>query len=108
MKNMRKRVKAAIRSNAMRWTTLLLAQALMFGLSGVAAFMLRFDFSFPPIAIRQMIYALAIWIVIKSLAFQVASLNRRGLRYVSIADVYRLLLANLFGAVASCVVILAI
>lgn len=108
MKTMRKRVEAAIRSNAMRWTALLLAQGLMFGLSGIAAFMFRFDFSLPPIAIRQMICALSIWIVIKSLSFQVASLNRRGLRYVSIADVYRLLLANLLGSAVSCALILAI
>ena len=107
MKAMRKRVKAAIRSNSMRWTVLLLSQALMFALSGVAAFLLRFDFSLPSLAIRQMLYALSVWMVFKSLAFQVAQLNRRGLRYVSITDVYRLLFANLFGSALSCAVILA-
>ena len=102
----RKRLKAAIRSNAMRWTLLLLAQALMFGLAGVTAFMLRFDFSVPSNALRQLAYALCTWIIVKSIAFQLANLNRRGLRYVSLSDVFRLLAANAGGSAISCAVIL--
>ncbi len=92
----------------MRWTLLLAAQALMFGLAGIAAFMLRFDFHLPPAAVRQLIYALLIWVSVKSVAFQFAKLNRRGLRYVSLADVYRILIANLVGSLVSCGLILAI
>ena len=102
----RKRLKAEIRSNAMRWTLLLLAQALMFGLAGVTAFMLRFDFSVPSNALRQLAYALCTWIIVKSIAFQLANLNRRGLRYVSLSDVFRLLAANAGGSAISCAVIL--
>lgn len=104
---MRKRIKAAMRSNAMRWTLLLAAQALMFGLAGVLAFLLRFDFRVPPVAMRQLAVAVCIWVVVKSVAFQFAKLNRRGLRYVSIADVYRLLVANAVGSTVSLGLILA-
>ncbi len=102
---MRNELKVAIRSNGMRWTLLLIAQALMFGLAGLTAFMLRFDFTLTASATRQMLWALAIWIIVKSTAFQIANLNRRGLRYVSILDVYRLLMANLVGSAASCALI---
>jgi FlaA1/EpsC-like NDP-sugar epimerase len=103
---MRRRIKAAVRSNAMRWTLLLAAQALMFVLAGVAAFMLRFEFRLPPVAMRQMSEALLIWVAVKSITFQFAKLNRRGLRYVSISDVYRLLIANVAGSSVSCLLIL--
>ena len=105
---MRERIKAALRSNAMRWTLVLAAQALMFAFAGVAAFMLRFDFRLPPLALIEMGYAVSVWVVIKSLAFQFASLNRRGLRYVSIVDAYSLLIANMAGSAVSCVIIFTI
>lgn len=105
---MRKRMKAALRSNAARWTLLLLAQASMFSLAGYAAFLLRFEFRLPATDSRHLAYALPIWIIVKSVAFQFANLNRRGLRYVSISDVYRLLLANTAGSAISCLLILLI
>lgn len=106
---MQKRIKAAaIRSNAMRWILLVVAQTLMFGLAGLAAFMLRFDFNLPSIAMHQMTFALLIWIVVDNIAFQIAKLNRRGLRYVLITDVYRLLIANLAGSAASGMLIMLV
>src|SRR5438477_3012272 len=103
---LRKRIKSATRSNAAQWTLLLIAQALMFGLAGVSAFMLRFDFHMPSMFMRHMVYAIPVWIIVKSIAFQIANLNRRGLRYVSIGDVYRLLIANAAGSAVSCALIL--
>lgn len=103
---MRKKIEAAVRSNAMRCTLLLVTQALIFGISGLAAFLLRFDFSVPPSRLVQLAYALPIWILCKTFAFQIASLNRRGLRYVTLFDVYRLVLANLAGSALSCLFIL--
>jgi FlaA1/EpsC-like NDP-sugar epimerase len=97
-----------MRSHAARWVLVLLAQVLMFAFAGLAAFMLRFDFSIPPVHLRHLIFALPVWIVIKSAAFQFANLNRRGLRYVSISDVYRLIVANVAGSVLSCALILTI
>jgi FlaA1/EpsC-like NDP-sugar epimerase len=90
----------------MRWTLLLLAQALMFAMAGTFAFLLRFDFSISQAWLAHLGIALPIWIVCKSLAFQIAKLNRRGLRYVTIDDVYRLLAANAAGSAASCGLIL--
>lgn len=89
----------------MRWTLLLLAQALMFTIAGTFAFLLRFDFSLSQARMAHLGFALPIWIVCKSLAFQIAKLNRRGLRYVTIDDVYRLLAANAAGSAASCALI---
>ena len=92
----------------MRWILLLAAQALIFAAAGFAAFMLRFDFRLPELALRQMALALPIWVVVKSVGFHFARLNRRGLRYVSIEDVYRLLIANLAGSAVSYPAILAL
>src|SRR3954466_9318476 len=102
---MRKKLKAVLRSNTMRWALLLVAQASMFALAGIAAFMLRFEFHIPPMYARHAVYALSVWVIVKSIAFQIANLNRRGLRYVSMADVFRLLAANAAGSVISCALI---
>lgn len=79
----------------------------MFALAGISAFILRFDVPLPYIAFRQLLYALSIWAVVKSIAFQFARLNHRGVRYVSILDVYRLVIANVAGSAASCILIVA-
>lgn len=105
---MRKRLKAGMRVNAMRWILVWAVQVCIFSLSGIAAFLLRFDFSLPPAYLRCLVYALLVWIVVKSVVFQIAGLNRRGLRYVSTSDSYRLVLANLAGSALSCAVILGI
>jgi FlaA1/EpsC-like NDP-sugar epimerase len=80
----------------------------MFAFSGTAAFLLRFDFSLPSSHLRQFIYALLVWIVIKSVAFHIAHLDRRGLRYVSLSDGYRIIFVNVAASAASCAVILGI
>lgn len=105
---MRIEIKGEIASNGLRWSLLLLAQALMFGLAGVGAFALRFEFSIPAGAVRQLEFAVPIWIICKSIAFQFANLNHRGLRYVSILDVYRMVFANVLGSLLSGALILAI
>jgi FlaA1/EpsC-like NDP-sugar epimerase len=106
--DMRKRMKAALRSNTTRWIFLLLAQASMFTLAGLVAFLLRFDFRLPQVDAHYLACALPMWIIVKSIAFQFAKLNRRGLRYVSIDDVYRLVIANAAGSAVSCLLILII
>lgn len=101
-------VKGGMRSNASRWSLLLLAQALMFAVAGVSAFAFRFEFSIPQTAVYQLEYAVPIWIICKSIAFQFANLNHRGMRYVSILDAYRMVLANVAGSIISVTLILAI
>jgi FlaA1/EpsC-like NDP-sugar epimerase len=82
------------------------AQIGVFALSGVAAFLLRFDFGLPPGHIRQLAYALPIWICVKIIVFRVANLDRGWWRYISVTDLLRLLLGNCVGSALSCVVIL--
>jgi FlaA1/EpsC-like NDP-sugar epimerase len=106
--DMRKTMKVALRSNAARWILLLVAQASIFAIAGLAAFLLRFDFRLAPVDARFLACALPVWIIVKSVAFQFANLNRRGLRYVSISDVYRLVIANAAGSALSCLLILLI
>jgi FlaA1/EpsC-like NDP-sugar epimerase len=101
-------MKVALRSNVARWILLLVAQASMFTLAGLAAFLLRFDFRLSPVDAHYLACALPVWIIVKSVAFQFAKLNRRGLRYVSIPDVYRLVIANATGSAVSCLLILVI
>ena len=84
--------------NATRRILICVVQAMVFALAGVTGFLLRFEFNLPPIAIRYLIYSVPIWVVVKSVVFQLASLNRQGMRYVSIEDIYRLLVANLAGS----------
>ena len=89
----------------MRWAMVSAAQAWIFAFSGLAAFLLRFDFNIPTIQFHRMIYALPIWIAVKSIAFHIAKSDRRGLRYISVSDAYRLLIANFAGSALSCAVI---
>jgi len=80
----------------------------VFALSGVAAFLLRFDFGVPPGYMRHLAYALPIWIGVKIVVFRVAKLDRGWWRYVSVTDLLRLVLGNFAGSTLSCVAILGI
>jgi FlaA1/EpsC-like NDP-sugar epimerase len=76
--------------------------------SGVAAFLLRFDFGLPPAYTAALAYALPIWIVVKAVVFRVANLDRGWWRYVSIADLLRIVAGNFAGSALSCIAILLI
>lgn len=90
-----------MQSNGLRWAVMWSAQIGVFFISGVMAFLLRFDLGLPPAYIRSLVCALPVWIVVKSVTFHFAKLNPRGLRYVSIADVYRIVFANCAGSLLS-------
>src|ERR1035441_6834617 len=79
-----------------------------FALAGVLAFLLRFDFGLPPAYLRHLAYALPIWIVVKSVVFRVARLDRGWWRYVSTADLLRIVFGNVAGSAVGCLAILAI
>ncbi|MGD0738654.1 MAG: nucleoside-diphosphate sugar epimerase/dehydratase [Terracidiphilus sp.] len=89
----------------MRWLFVCAAQGCIFALSGFIAFLLRFDMSLPSTFFIYFACALPIWIAVKGVIFQASNLNRWGLRYVSIADVYRIVLANCAGSLLSWVII---
>src|SRR5664279_775319 len=103
---MKKRLSKLITTNAIRLAAVWAAQILLFAISGIAAYLLRFDFSLPSIYFRDAAYAVSVWVVIKSLAFHFANLDKRGFRYVSISDAFRILCANLAGSAASYLVLL--
>jgi len=89
----------------MRWLFVCAAQGCIFALSGFIAFLLRFDMSLPSTFFIYFACALPIWIAVKGVIFQASNLNRWGLRYVSSADVYRIVLANCAGSLLSWVII---
>lgn len=105
---MQKRAKALLRTNAARWILMGAAQICTFAISGLAAFVLRFDFSIPKSYWPYVFTALPVWVVVKSLAFHLANLDRRGYRYVSVSDAYRLLCANLAASIISYPIILVL
>ena len=105
---MRSRLRRMLGTNAMRWLFVWVAQGCIFALSGLIAFLLRFDLSLPSTCLRYFVYALPVWIVVKSVIFQASNLNRSGLRYVTIADVYRILIANCAGSLLSWAIIFGI
>jgi FlaA1/EpsC-like NDP-sugar epimerase len=78
----------------------------IFASSGLAAFLLRFDFGLPPAYLRHLAYALPIWVVVKAVVFRVANLDRGWWRYVSIADLLRIVIGNFAGSALSCIAIL--
>jgi FlaA1/EpsC-like NDP-sugar epimerase len=102
---MHSRLRRMLRTNAMRWLFVCAAQGCIFALSGFIAFLLRFDMSLPSTFFIYFACALPIWIAVKGVIFQASNLNRWGLRYVSIADVYRIVLANCAGSLLSWVII---
>jgi FlaA1/EpsC-like NDP-sugar epimerase len=94
---MQKKAKAMVRKSIVRWLFLGATQIATFCLSGLVAFLLRFDLSIPAACLRFIYVAIPIWVVVKSLTFHFADLDRRGYRYVSVSDAFRLLCANVIG-----------
>jgi FlaA1/EpsC-like NDP-sugar epimerase len=93
------------RLKAMRRSLVWAAQIGMFALSGVAAFLLRFDFTLPLEYRRYLAYVLPIWILVKIVVFRAAKLDRSWWRYVSMSDLVRLGFGNLIGSAVSYILI---
>jgi FlaA1/EpsC-like NDP-sugar epimerase len=105
---MRKQLGTISRSEVIRRATVWAAQIGMFALSGVAAFLLRFDFTLPHEFRRYLGYALPIWILVKIIVFRAAKLDRGWWRYISMTDLVRVGLANLTAsAICYCAIVLA-
>jgi len=83
------------------WTTLIG----IFSISGVAAFLLRFDLSLPAIYFPYLAYALPIWILVKTAVFRAVKLDRGLWLYLSKEDLYRIAFGNLIGSGLSCILI---
>ena len=93
------------RREAMRRILIWTAHVGLFALSGVAAFLLRFDFRLPLVYRRYLVYALPIWILVKIAVFYAAKLDRGLWRYVSVADLARVVVGNVTASAISCIVI---
>lgn len=85
-----------------------LVQLSIFVFSGVAAFLIRFDFIVPAGHVRHLVWALPIWLIVKAVVFRLCGLDRGWWRFVSIQDVSRLGVGNLLGSLASAGFILAL
>ena len=86
--------------------TICLFQCILFALSGLAAFLLRFDFKVPH---RDWVYlciAIPVWVVLKAVTFNFLGLDRNGWRYVSTPDIARLALGNVSGSILSLLLIM--
>lgn len=105
---MTKNHSSPINRGILRWLVSWAAQISMFALSAVGAFLLRFDFTLPSSYFHQLRFALLIWLIIKTATFFAFKLERAVWRYVSSADLIRLLLGNLVGSLVSCIVLVSI
>jgi len=82
-----------------------LAQLFIFAGAGLAAFLLRFELTIPQQELAHLGFALPVWIVVRSISFRLAGLDRGWWRYVSIADVVRIAWATLISSALAGVVI---
>jgi FlaA1/EpsC-like NDP-sugar epimerase len=76
-------------------------------LSGLLAFLLRFDFHLTPHATNCLIYALPLWLVAKSAAFRWRDLDRGWWRHTSVSEVISCGVGNLAGSAAGAILITA-
>ena len=73
----------------------------LFAVSGVGAFLLRFEFVVPPHYVRDLWTAILIWVLVKSLVFHFTGFPRSLWRFISTTDIVRLGVANALGFVVS-------
>jgi FlaA1/EpsC-like NDP-sugar epimerase len=85
---------------------MLLFQSSLFAVSGVLAFLIRFEFSLPARDLLYLAFAVPIWIVVKGVVFHILALDRGGWRYVSVPDIVRLAIGNVSGSVAALILIM--
>jgi len=86
-------------------TVIWVLQTGIFAVSGIIAFLLRFDLSFPPDQVAHLVYALPVWIVVKIIVFRIARLDRGWWRFVSLDDLPRLAMGNLLGSFVATIAI---
>ena len=77
----------------------------VFAFCGVAAFLLRFEFSLGPAVLIDLAWALPIWIVAKALVFRALDLDRGNWLYASVPDLLRIGAGNLAGSALATLVL---
>ena len=81
-------------------------QLSIFVFSGLAAFLIRFDFTIPAVHVQHLAWALPIWLMAKTIVFRLCGLDRGWWRFVSIHDVFRIGAGNFIGSLVSAGLIL--
>ncbi len=81
-------------------------QLSIFVFSGLAAFLIRFDFTIPTVHVQHLAWALPIWLMAKTIVFRLCGLDRGWWRFVSIHDVFRIGAGNFIGSLVSAGLIL--
>ena len=79
----------------------------LFVASGVAAFLLRFDFALPERMLPALRTAVCVWVIAKIAAFHWLRLDRGMWRYFATPDLVRLAAASAIGSAAASAVLLA-
>jgi FlaA1/EpsC-like NDP-sugar epimerase len=79
---------------------------MVFVLSAVLAFLLRFDLVVPPRFLPHLLAAICVWVPIKILVFHSFKLDRGWWCYASVQDLTRLAAANLSGSALGCLALL--
>ena len=87
---------------ALIWAT----QLIVFAGAGVLSFLLRFDFSLPAECLRCLLFAVPIWMLVKTAIFRIAKLDRGLWEYFAVGDMVHLTMGNLAASTVSCALIL--
>jgi FlaA1/EpsC-like NDP-sugar epimerase len=82
------------------------AQLCLFIVAGIAAFLLRFEFSIPREMAHAMWFSVAVWLASKAAVFQIAGLGKGMWRYFAGPDGVRVVAANLAASIAAAPIIL--
>jgi FlaA1/EpsC-like NDP-sugar epimerase len=82
------------------------AQLCLFIVAGIAAFLLRFEFSVPREMTFAMWFSVSVWLVSKAAVFQIAGLGRGMWRYFAGPDGVRVVAANLAASAVAAPIIL--
>jgi FlaA1/EpsC-like NDP-sugar epimerase len=80
-------------------------QLCLFASCGLVAFLLRFDFVLSGDEWRHCLYALPVWLLVKSGVFYAFKLDHGWMRYASVMDIHRLLVGNVAASSISTVLI---
>jgi len=103
---MRRKLRNSTPRGVLRRTFIWAAHLTVFAASGVLAFDLRFDFRLPADCGRYLLFSTALWMVVKTLVFRIAKLDRGLWEYFAVGDMIRLAIGNLSASTVSCALIL--
>ena len=88
----------------LKWAT----QFVIFATCGLAAFLLRSDFSLPQAYLRYLAYALPVWVAVKLMVFRFVTFDRGLWRYLSVTDLFWLAVGNLAASSMAAVILVSI